>query len=240
MSLLSNLTTDASIEEERDSVGGGGALESGLYNATVTLAYVQPAASGAIGIVLHFKTEDDKVIRSTQYVTSGTAKGGKNTYERDGKTYYLPGFLIVNSLAQLTVGKELPQLDTEEKVVNVYNTEAKAEVPTKVPMLMDLIGKEITIGLLKQVVDRTAKSDDGKYLPTGETREENEIDKFFQAESKLTNAEIKANATEPTFIHTWDKKWTGVTRDRSTKTGGTAGAPKGAAGAKKPATSLFS
>jgi len=239
MSLLANLTTDDSIEDERDSVGGGGVLESGIYNATVTLAYLSTAASGATGLVLQFKTEDARVIRSTQWVVSGTAKGCKNYYERDGKKNYLPGFLIANSLAKLTTGKEISELDTDEKVINVYNPEAKAEVPTKVPMITELLGKEITIGLIKQISDKNAKGDDGQYHPTGETREENEIDKFFNADSKLTTTEIKAGVSVPTFITTWDQKWSGVTRDRSTKTDGTAGAPKGAV-SKKPASSLFS
>ena len=241
MSLLANLTTDASIEDEKDTVGGGGVLESGLYNATVTLAYLSTAASGATGLVLQFKTEDDKVIRSTQWVVSGTAKGCKNYYERDGKKNYLPGFLLANSLAKLATGKEISELDTDEKVINVYNAEAKAEVPTKVPMLTELLGKSITIGLLKQIADKNAKGDDGQYHPTGETREENEIDKFFHAESKLTTTEIKAGALTPVFIETWSTKWTDVTRDRSTKTSGTAGAPKAkGAASTKPATSLFS
>jgi hypothetical protein len=241
MSLLANLTTDDSIEDERDSVGGGGVLESGLYNATVTLAYLSTAASGATGLVLQFKTEEDKVIRSTQWVVSGTAKGCKNYYERDGKKNYLPGFLLANSLSKLATGKEISELDTDEKVINVYNAEAKAEVPTKVPMITELLGKSITIGLLKQIADKSAKGDDGQYHPTGETREENEIDKFFHAESKMTTSEIKASASEPVFINTWDQKWAGVTRDRSTKTGGTAGAPKAkGAASTKPATSLFS
>lgn len=238
MSLLANLTTDDSIEDERDSVGGGGVLESGIYNATISLAYLSTVASGATGLVLQFKTEDDRVIRSTQWVVSGTAKGCKNYYERNGKKNYLPGFLIANSLAKLTTGKEISELDTDEKVINVYNPEAKAEVPTKVPMITELLGKEITIGLIKQISDKSAKGDDGQYHPTGETREENEIDKFFNAESKLTTTEIKAGVSAPSFITTWDQKWSGVTRDRSTKTGGTAGAPKGA-GSKKPASSLF-
>ena len=242
MSALKNLTSDASIANEKDSVGGGGVLESGLYPATVTLAYVTKSSGGATGLVLHAKTSMGRDIRQTLWMTSGTAKGAKNYYEKDGQKSYLPGFIAANALALLATGKEISELDTEVKVVNVYNYDAKAEVPTKVDVPVDLMGKEIIIGLMKQTVDKTAKNEAGEYLPTGETRDENEIDKFFRAADKMTTAEIRAAANEPAFYATWDSKYTGVVRIKASKAAGTAGAPKafgGGVAMKKPATSLF-
>lgn len=243
MSLLANLSTDSSIAEEKDSVGTGGPLESGLYAATVALAYITKASSGALGLVLNLKTEAGREIRQTLWMTSGTAKGGKNYYEKDGEKFYLPGFNHANSLSLLTVGKEISALETETKVVNVYSAEAKSEVPTKVEMLMDLIGKEILIGLIKQTVDKTKKNDNGIYEPTGETRDENDIDKLFRARDRMTTAEIRAQAENATFVDTWSAKWTGNTRNKAKGATGTAGAPKAAGAAatatKKPTTSLF-
>jgi hypothetical protein len=242
MSLLAALSTDASIEEEKDSVGSAGALESGLYNATVALAYITKSQGGAMGLVLNLKTSAGREIRQTLWMTSGTAKGGKNYYEKDGEKHYLPGFNHANSLALLTCGTEISAMETEVKVVNVYSAEAKSEVPTKVDMLMDLIGKEIIVGLIKQTVDKTKKNDAGVYEPTGETRDENEIDKLFRAKDRMTTAEIRAQAETAGFIDTWDAKWSGKTRDRVKGAAGTPGAPKApgaAAAAKKPTTSLF-
>lgn len=244
MSLLASLATDDSITQERDSVGGSGAVESGLHALTVALAYITKADSGAMGLVLNLKGQDGQEVRSTQWMTSGTAKGGKNFYERNGEKHYLPGFLVANHLALLTVGKEISQLDTEEKVVKVWSSAAKAEVPTKVQMVMDLVGKEILAGIIKQTVDKTAKNDvTGEYIATGDTRDENEIDKLFRMRDRMTVTEIKAQATEASFVDTWSAKWTGKTRNRATgKAGsaGTAGAPAAASAAKKPTTSLFS
>lgn len=243
MSLLQNLKSDESIANERDSVGGGGVLDSGLYKSTVSLAYLTKADSGAVGLVLNLKTEEGREIRQTIYMTSGTAKGGQNFYtDKDGKKQYLPGFLIANSLALLTVGKEISELDTETKVVNVYQKAAKAEVPTKVEMLVELLGKEIIVGLIKQTVDKTQKSDSGEYVATGETRDENEIDKLFRASDRMTTAEIRAQATEAAFANTWEAKHKGNTRNKAKGAGaaGTAGAPKAAAGVStKPKQSLF-
>jgi hypothetical protein len=241
MSLLANLATDESIASEKDSVGSGGAIDSGLYLSTITLAYVTKAASDAMGLVFHAKTEEGREVRQTLWMTSGKDKGCKNYYEdKNGEKHYLPGFNHANSLALLTLGKEISALETETKVVNVYNKDAKAEVPTKVEMLVDLLGQQVILGVIKQTVDKTSKGDDGKYHPTGETREENEIDKIFRARDKMTTAEIRAQATEPAFYDTWDAKWTGKVKDKATKASGTAGAPKaGGAAAAKPKASLF-
>jgi len=236
MSLLKALVTDTDIADEKDSVGSGGVLESGAYPSTITLAYVMKSAGGATGLVLHLKTDQGRDIKQTLWMSSGTAKGSKNYYEKDGKKNYLPGFLHAQSLALLAGGKEISDMDTEVKTVNVYDKDAKAEIPTKVDMVMDLLGKEIIIGLIKQTVDKNVKNDAGAYVPSGETREENEIDKFFRASDSKTTSEVRGQATEAVFINTWTGKWTGKVRDKSTSTG-TAGAPKGAT--KKPTASLF-
>ena len=129
----------------------------------------------------------------------------------------------------------------------MYSPDAKAEVPTKVDMLMDLVGQSIYAGVIKQLVDKTKKDEaTGVYHPTGESREENEIDKFFRARDKMTTAEIRAKATEATFATTWAEKFTDTVKDKTSKKGATgmSGAPKlnGAAGApqvKAAPSSLF-
>jgi len=247
--LLSGLTVDNSIQNETDSVGGGGVLESGVYKSTITMAFLQKSKGGALGLNLHFKNEDGREYRQTLWVTSGDAKGNKNYYEnKQGEKRYLPGFLHADAICLLTVGQGLASMDTEDKVVSVYSPEAGAEVPTQVPVLMDLLGQQIGVGLQKQVVDKRQKADDGSYQPTGETREENEVDKIFRAEDGFTVAELRANAEEAAFIHTWKEKFEGKTRDRTSKqgSGAQAGAPQRPAatgqasgGAAKPRQSLF-
>ena len=244
MSLLANLSTDSSIQVERDSVGNSGPLESGLYNSTVSMAHINKSAGGAMGLVLTLKTESGKEVRSTLWMTSGTAKGCTNYYtDKQGAKQYLPGFIHANALCLLSVGKEISALETETKVINLYSPEAKAEVPTKVEVLMDLINQPIIVGLIKQTVDKTVKNDAGVYVATGETRDENEIDKFFRAKDRMTTAEIRAQADEASFIDTWEAKWSGKTKDRAKgAAAGLPGVPKlgGAPSAsKKPTTSLF-
>lgn len=247
MNMLANLTTDATIATEKDSIGGSRTLDSGLYGCTVSMAYINKSAGGAMGLVLTLKTAEGNEVRQTLWMTSGTAKGCKNFYEdKQGAKQYLPGFTHANALCLLTVGKEISALETETKVVNVYSPEAKAEVPTKVEVLMDLLNQEIIVGLIKQSVDKTVKNDaTGKYEPTGETRDENEIDKFFRAKDRKTTAEVRAQeeCPEAVFINSWETKWKDKVKDRAKgAAAGLPGVPKlgGApSAAKKPTTSLF-
>lgn len=238
MSLLQSFKATGNVKQETDRLGGGGALESAIYGCKVSLAYAQASEGGAMGIFLRFKTAEGTEIRQTLYISSGRDKGCKPTFEKNGETFYLPGYLHANSLCLLTVGKEISEMATEKKVIKLYNKDTKTEVPTEVEMLTDLIGQDIYVGLIKQVVDKTVKGDDNKYVSTGETKEENDIDKLFRFSDKMTFAEISAQATEPAFFTAWSDKNTGVTRNKAKGASGTAGAPK-AGGAPKPAKSLF-
>lgn len=244
MSLLSRLKTDDTIANETDSLGGGGgAKESGAYLATINKAFLDTSAGGAVSLEIHATMEDGSPFKTTLWLTSSTAKGGNNYYlDKSGNKKYLPGFLHANAIAQLLAGKDISDLDPETKTVSLWSFEASAEVPTKVEMLMELLGKQIYLGLIKQTVNKNVKDATGKYVPTAETRDENELDKVFHGESKMTLTEIKASATEPAFFDAWVAKNAGKTRNRVKPAGATGAAPStartgGATTASKPATS---
>lgn len=242
MSLLKALAVQETMEQDRDSLGGASTFASGAYPMTVALAYIQKSSSGSLGLFLQLKAADGQVFKTTQYMTGGDAKGNKPFYTKDGKNHFLPGYLIANALTLLTVGKEISDIDTEPKVIKLYNSVAKAEVPTTVDVLTELLGAEIIVGLVKQTVDKTKKNENtGGYEPTGEVHDVNEIDKLFRAKDFMTKAEISAQATSPDFYTAWVEKNKDVTRVKTGKSGsgtGTAGAPA-AAGTAKPKVSLF-
>lgn len=243
MSLLKNLETKAGVEGEKDILGGGGALDSGLYDFTIKVAYVTTSSGGALALNTIFDY-NGKEVRQQFWMTSGNDKGNKNTYTKDGKEFYLPGFITANSLALLTVGKEISQLDLEEKTIKLYDFEAKGEVPTKVQVFTELTGQTVTAGVQKQTVDKNIDSGqvDGNgrkiYVPSGETRDINEVVKFFRIDDGLTVPEIEAQVTEAKFKNDWDAKYTGKTinKAKGSKDGVTAGAPSAGA---KPTKSLF-
>ena len=250
MSILANLTSDESIKESGDSVGGGnyGPLESGIYACNIKLAYLSESKGGAACLNLHLETDAGREVRQAIYLSSGRKKGQKNTYEaKDGSRKYLPGYELGMHLGLLTSGFEPAAWDVEEKVVSLWNSEAKKEVPTAVDVVMSLTGQAVKVGLLKVIEDKNVQNDAGDYVPSGETREINDVDKFFRASDNMTVTEIKSQElTEGAFISTWAEKWEGKTRDKSTKDakgpGGnvTSGAfGKAAASAPQPKQSLF-
>jgi hypothetical protein len=244
MSLLKNLKVNKDIAEEKDRLGGGSfLLDTDIYLCKIEHAYVSESEKKALAINVKFNTEVDgqkKTFRMTQYFTSNEEKGCKTTYEKDGKEHNLPGFNTANHLCLLATGTPLNELDTEDKMLKIYNPEAKAEAPTKVPCIVELFDQEIYVALQRQVVDKTTK--ESGYQPTGETREINEVDKFFHAETKLTVAEILADAEAPVFFEQWLNEFKGKVINKAKGVQGAAGAPaKGAApgasatkGAAKP------
>ena len=235
MSLFKKLETSTAIETDKDVLGGSkfSPWDSGVYDAVIDLAYVEESKGGALGVNFTFKTQEGKELRQTIYVTSGKEKGQLNYYEtKEGTKKYLPGFTLVNDLCLLTVGDELSDLETETKVLSIYSFDAKKEVPTKKEVLTDLLGKDITLGVLKVIED--------KYNSPGETRTVNDISKVFRTEDKMTANEIRAEETEASFYEAWKEKNTGVVINKANK-GKKSDAPFATTSAEdKPKKSLFS
>jgi len=247
MSLLANVSVDDNVQNETDSVGSGGVWESDLYPVTIDMAYLEKKQSGAVFLNVVLKDDNGRENREGLCILSGDKKGNKNYYEnKQGERHYLPGFNVARSLALLTTGKELDKLATDVKTIKVYNFEAKKDMPTDVEVVEDLLGQRVVAGVLKKIVDKNQKGDDGQYHPTGETREINEIDKIFRERDMMTVNEILAQETEAAFHNTWKDKFAGKTINRASAAndanGASQGAPKAAAGGgvAKPKTSLFS
>jgi len=247
MSILSDIKDDKTIEdEEKDQIFNKSfIIDSGLYLAKITTAYTLKSPKGATGIAFNFALPDNKQFKKTIYITSGDAKGNVNFYlDKDKNKRYLPNYLLINGLIKLLLGKSISDLETEERVINVYNNDPniKKEIPTTVDMITELLDHEVYIGVQRQIVD-AKKLVNNKYVLTGQTKETSEIDKFFRAPDKYTNAEILAEATEATFYKEWERANTGNIIDKSSdkKTANTS--PKSTATSDKstdaPVGSLF-
>jgi hypothetical protein len=241
MSLLNTVKTDATVVEAKDILGGGGAVDAAIYPAKIDIAYLEQSKGGALALVAKMKLADGRNYMEKLWFQSGNAKGNLTTYmDKQNIPQHLPGFTTANSVCRLTVGKELTDMATEEKLVGIYNYAAKSELPTKVEVLTELTGQELYLGIKRQTVNKNVLNDAGAYVPGPDTRDENLIDKVFRASDKLTTAEILAHATESAFFDAWSKKNTGVVEDRTSKAAGGAGsAGSPAATTGKPATSLF-
>ena len=229
MSIFANMSSTG-LEESQDSLGGFSLLESDIYEATIKALYATTAKSGAMALNI-VADINGREYRETVYVTN---KEGQNFFVKSNKKIPLPGFVTINDLCLCGIGKELSELDTEEKVVNIYNVEQKKEVPTPVPMIVEMIGAKVALGIHKETVNKRVLSGD-TYVESNETREQNRINKVFDLESHKTVHEGKAGA-EATFWDKWLEKYKGKTLDRAKKGDS---APKAAPAATAPRKSLF-
>lgn len=236
MGLFNNLTTE-NIEESKDSLGGFGPMPSGVYDAVIKLAYAgKSSSSDAQCVTVHFDVGGQEM-REQIWVTNGK---GQNFYTPKGETSRLPlpGFTTIDELCLLATGEPLSEQPTETKTVKLYNFEEKKELPTEVPVLVDLIGKPVKLGILRQIVDKQTKGDDGVYRANGETRTENTVSKVFHPETKMTVNEYRHEINDCEFHDAWQARNKGKDRDRSTKgAGGSAGGSgNGRPGGQKSAT----
>lgn len=240
MSFFTDLTKD-NLEQEDDRLGGGGGLlDTGIYSATVKLAYAGQSANGARNVNLIFQMPNGNEFRETIYITN---RKGEHFYLRDGKQMPLPGFSMIDSLCTIATEKPLAEQETSERVVKLYDFDQKAEVNTKVTVLTDLLGKSVSLAILRVLENKSVKDSNNVYQPTAETRELNTIDKVFHTETKLTVSEARKGLEAGEFWDKWEAKNAGKTRDSRKIKGdgvGNASAPQQASQVLAPKKSLFS
>ena len=202
-----------------ERVGGGGfAWESGVYDATIKMVYLNQAASEAQSFNIILENSEGKELRETFWVRSGKAKGNKVYYEKDGKQFPLPGYSLANSVCVAATGESLAKCieSAEKKTINIWNNELKKEAPTERPVVMALVNKPEKVAVHQVVEDNMSKGTNGQYEPTGESRTVNNCKFFGNADGK-TAEEITKNA-EATMFDKWSAKNTGAIIDKSNKT----------------------
>jgi len=232
-----NLNTEG-MEQAQDRLGGGNfqPVDSGIYAGTIKYMYAGKAQSGARSVTVAVDLDmgegnETKEYRETFYVTDKEGKPWFPAKDRDGKPTGkknpLPGFTVIEDICLITCEKTLSEMDFEEKVINIYNFEAKKEEPTTVPMAVEAIGKRVALGIIKQKENKSEKDANGVYQPTAEEREINLVDKVFHPELKVTVAEAR-DGKEAAFWDAWEARNKGQVRDRRKIKDGQGGAPKAA------------
>ena len=197
--------------EETDNIGDGFLWDTGIYKVTIMLAYMDKSRGGATSINFIFKREDGKELRNTIYITN---RAGQNFYMRDDKEMLNIGWQHATSLYYAATGTHLKEATEEKKVINIYDFDAKKELPQSRDVLVDLLGKEIILGLHKITEDKNVKNSAGKYVTSGKVRDVNMIDKTFQP-SGMTNAEANEGLTAPVFLLKWKDKFGTKTIDKA-------------------------
>jgi hypothetical protein len=225
-----------------ERVGGGFAWESGVYDATVKMVYLNQSASEAVSLNVILENSTGKELKESFWIKSGKSKGNKTYYTKNGKDYPLPGYSIANSMCVAITGDSLPKcMDTaEKKTINIYNPELGKEAPTERPVLMGLVNKPVKVAVHQVVEDKQAKDASGNYVSTGDSRTVNQC-KFFGNMEGKTAEEITTKA-DPAKFDKWAEKNTGSVIDKTTanKNGNSAASIMGSAPANTATGSLFS
>ena len=216
---MSDWELPASVEAQSiERVGGSYAWESGVYDATVKMVYLNQSIGGAISFNAVMENNSGKELKEAMWIKSGNAKGNKTYYtDKDGKNRPLPGYSVANSLCIAATGESLAKcmVSAEKKTINIYNPEAGKEVPTERPVLMTLVNKSIKVAVHQVTEDKTTKNEAGQYVPNGQSRTINECKFFGNAEGKTAD-EIVAG-TDATRFDEWAKKHTGTVVDKTSK-----------------------
>tara|TARA_Y100001951_G_scaffold86144_1_gene76404 strand:+ start:856 stop:1599 length:744 start_codon:yes stop_codon:yes gene_type:complete len=226
-----------------ERVGGGFAWESGVYDTTIKMVYLNQSASEAVSfnVILEKNSGNFSELRENFWIKSGKTKGNKTYYTKDGKDYPLPGYSVANSMCVAVTGESLAKCmdSAEKKTVNVWNSELKKETPTERPVIMSLVGKPVKVAVHQVIEDKTAKNDKGEYVPTGAARTLNQCKFFGNSEGKT--AEEILNDVPPEKFDKWAQKNTGTVIDKSTKNkgGNSAADIMGSAPADESKGSLF-
>ena len=228
---------------ERDSVGGGFTLPSGVFASGIKMMYLDKVASGALFVsveVAALVNGKEMTHKENIFISN---KAGELTYKdkQDGSDQPMPGFATIDSLCRLATGKGYAEQTVETKQVKVYDYTAKAEVPMAKDVFMSMLGQKVKLGIICEIVDKNKKNEStGQYEPTGETRKQNVISKVFSLDTEQTLTEIAANQPAA-FVKVWAEKFEGKeinkAKGKQAASGAVAGNPLG--GATAGADPLF-
>lgn len=235
MALFAELDTKG-VERSEDTLGGNFNLfDSDIYEARIKAAYGGASQAGALNVTLVCDIKGQEY-SETIYIT------GRNKLpysDKNGKRRFIPGYNIMNSICKIATGKGLTELDSEEKTLLVFDPVEKKQKPTEVPVLTDLSGKTICLGILKELRNKAVQNDQGQYVDTPETREDNRINAVFDPDTHRTINEIEDNK-EAVFWDKWLEKNKGITVNRCTyKEGDKPPFSTNKSVEQKPRTSLF-
>lgn len=209
--------SSANLEVARDVVfNGQSTVKSDIYTATVKMAYGTQSERGALGIVLTSYLEElGKEHTETIWVSN---REGKNySIDKESKKKRpLPGFTVINDLCAVTIEKELSELDTETKLVPVYNFDEKKQVPTEVEVLTELLGAKFYVAILEKEVNKQQKQASGEYAPIAESHKVNSIEKIMHYPTKVTLREAEDGNGESVYYDAWLEANKGKVIDKRT------------------------
>lgn len=208
-----DLKKDSSIQNDSDNIPlAGGLFDTGIYSAIIDVAYMITAPQkGTQGVVLHFKI-GDRTFRNTQWICTAD---GTYTWKSGDRSGYWPGFVIVDEICSIVTGQDLENLpEPENKVLSIWNSQAKKEMPTEVPVMMNLQGGMLEVGIHRTMEDHWIEEHKTKWI------EKNELVKVFHTDGLTVNEKASSAVNSATKIK-WEMRYgNGLIDKRKASAGG--------------------
>jgi hypothetical protein len=198
---------------------------SGIYNFVVELAYGDKSTGGANSLNLHLREKTShgkgRVLRTAIYCSN--KQGGVTYQDKDGVDQLLPGFELSNDFSRLTCGRTLDKAGAVDKNITLMNWSTRLEETISKKVLECCHGLELTAAVLVKIEDKNVLNAAGKYVPSGETREVTQVEKFYRTRDGLTVNEIIENKTVAEHMAEWLAEYEGKVVNKAKK--GTPAAP---------------
>lgn len=205
--------------EIKDTLGGGfTVIDTGLYPVTITAAYLTQKDK-SVRAHFEFKLEDNRKFNASYTVLNDQ---GQHIYTNDkGEAKYLSGFVPANAISYLALkGKNIFELATTKKTISQRNFKTNTDEPVEAEELTDLIGKEVTLGLIREAKFKRSEVSPGVWEEdTAAPQVRTVIHTVFHTGKLMTYAEAynalrQQTTPEAKFIETWKEKWkAGEVRD---------------------------
>lgn len=232
------------LEKSRDVLGGFGVFETNVYEATIKMAYAKASAkskSKAVALTLDI---DGREYRQDIWITTGEGKNFTIDKTDPKKKNPMMGFVLIDDLCLMATGYPLDKQTIEEKTIPIYDYDAKRELPKNAHVITSILGHKVKVAIQLSDVDKTKLNETTKlYEPTGDTKQENTLEKVFYFDDNRTVSEIR-EGKEAVFMESWIKSYAGKVRNRvkgnkGNNSQGTAVRPQANGAAAGSSESLF-
>lgn len=187
MNIFSNI--DDSLVKDKDN-SGSFVLNTGIYKATVKSHYLTNNAKNAVEahLTLDINGGDHNFTIALTWDGDNSKIGSivKDFKTKQGGVFkkVKPGYVTLNSLTKITMGKSLKEVSQVKKMVEVQNWETKNKEKKQAYVIEGLDGVKFNVGIIHKQYESQS---------TNKIKDTNAIDKIYN-ENNQTLSEIENNA----------------------------------------------
>lgn len=185
MNIFGNV--DDSLVKDKDN-SGSFVLNTGIYKATVKSHYLINNAKNAVEahLTLDINGGDHNFTIALTWDGDNSKIGSivKDFKTKQGGVFkkVKPGYVTLNSLTKITMGKRIKEVSQVKKMVEVQNWETKNKEKKQAYVIEGLDGVKFNVGIIHK-----------QYESQGKLKDTNAIDKIYN-ENNQTLSEIENNA----------------------------------------------